>query len=101
MNFIWDIIFDNFDSILLVLFITILVKVLNYSIFDYNENAIGKIGTIFMAIFTFYDKIEISKSKTEAEKNSKLINNICSYILLTYISIPTVLFAIELLSRMF
>lgn len=98
MNFIWDIIFDNFDSILLVLFITLLVKVLNYSIFDYNENVIGKIGIIFMAIFTFYDKIEISKSKTEAEKNSKLINNICSYILLAYISIPAVLFAIELLS---
>ena len=63
------------------------IKILNYSIFDYYKTDLGRAGSFIIGILMFYRKEERMNEKDKNKKVSKLINNICAYVMLAVIGI--------------
>lgn len=73
------------------------VKIINFIIFDYYQTSLGAIGSLLIGIFNYYKRYEINNEENKQKKVSKLINNICGYIMLSIIAIPTfILFVLYL-----
>lgn len=58
------------------------IKILNYSIFDYYQNSLGRVGSLLIGTFTYYKRDEIANETNSNKRISKVVNNICGYILL-------------------
>lgn len=78
----------------LLFFVSTIVKIINYSIFDYYETGFGRIGTAFIGIFTHYKKYEIENEGNKTNKISKIVNNVCGYIMLSIVGIFILTFLI-------
>jgi hypothetical protein len=68
------------------------VKIINFSIFDYYQTAFGKLGGLLLSTFQFYNKHEISDETNSKKRKSKVVNNVCGYIMLIVILISILLF---------
>lgn len=94
MHFINWIIFELGLYIGGLFVIAFFVKLFNYIIFDYYSTGFGRIGSLVMATFMFYKKDELDSEANKTKKVSKLINNVCGYILLSILGLAILILTI-------
>ncbi len=75
----------------LLFVVSFLVKIINYSIFDYYKTGLGTMGSLLIGIFTHYKRYEIEDEEKKEKKVSKIVNNVCGYIMLSIIVIPIII----------